>query len=99
MNQQHWATSSGKTMVTVSRNRANRVFLVYVVTLTITYPNGDVTTVNTVTDGNGAYSFDNLLLDEDYNGTGTPGAVATQPTYEIYGRDPGWPVANYNWRR
>ncbi len=49
------------------------------VTLTITYPNGDVVTVVTVTDTNGAYSFDNLLLDEDYNGDG----LGAEPTYEV----------------
>ena len=33
--------------------------------------------MTTVTDGNGFYSFDNLLLDEDYNGDG----VGPEPTY------------------
>ncbi|NNL94865.1 MAG: hypothetical protein HKO64_04530 [Xanthomonadales bacterium] len=44
------------------------------VTLTITYPTSGadtVVTVTTVTDAEGQYSFDNLLLDEDYNSTGT----------------------------
>ncbi|MCI5222784.1 MAG: hypothetical protein D3924_08970, partial [Candidatus Electrothrix sp. AR4] len=50
----------------------------YQVTLTITYPNGETVTLVTVTDANGAYSFDNLLTDEDYNGDG-----AGQPTYLI----------------
>ena len=36
--------------------------------LTITYPDGSVTILNTVTDSSGLYSFDNLLGDEDYNG-------------------------------
>ncbi|MCO5197204.1 MAG: DNRLRE domain-containing protein [Anaerolineae bacterium] len=53
------------------------------VTLTITYPNGDVETVHTVTDANGLYSFPNLLLDEDYNGTGTPGSGGTTPSYVV----------------
>src|SRR6185369_4910726 len=48
------------------------------VTLTITYPNGDVTTVVTVTDAQGAYSFGNLLLDESFDGVG-----AGEPTYEV----------------
>lgn len=42
------------------------------VTLEITYPDGTVTEVTTTTDGDGFYSFDNLLLDEDFNGIGTP---------------------------
>ena len=62
------------------------------VTLDITYPSGDVITVNTLTsdgtmdvDGDGVidplgfYSFGNLLLDEDYNGDG----AGAEPTYEI----------------
>ncbi len=40
------------------------------ITLTITYPNGDVTTVVTTSDANGAYSFGNLLLDETFDGVG-----------------------------
>ncbi len=47
------------------------------VTLTITYPNGDTLIVTTTTDGSGNYSFDNLLLDEDYNG------ISGSPTYTI----------------
>ena len=46
------------------------------VELTITYPDGTVVTVTTVTDSNGYYSFGNLLLDEDYN-IGTAGDPAT----------------------
>ena len=43
------------------------------VTLTITYPNGDVVILTTTTDPLGSYSFANLLADEDYNGiTGSP---------------------------
>lgn len=52
------------------------------VTLTITYPTaiGDTTVVlNTTTDENGLYSFDNLLADESYNGDG----VGSEPTYVI----------------
>jgi len=58
-----------------------------VVTLTITWPNGAGTTVlKTVTDANGYYSFDNLLLDEDLDGTGTG-----EPTYAISVAPPaGW---------
>lgn len=41
------------------------------VTLEITYPDGTVVTLTTVTDANGEYSFDNLLLDEDFDGVGT----------------------------
>ncbi|MCP5098321.1 MAG: hypothetical protein GY943_22460, partial [Chloroflexi bacterium] len=49
------------------------------VVLTIDYPNMTSATVRTVTDGSGAYSFPNLLLDEDYNGDGNP----PEPTYTI----------------
>lgn len=49
-----------------------------VVKLTITYPNGVVTTLTTETDASGFYSFDNLLLDEDYDGVGLG-----EPTYSI----------------
>jgi protocatechuate 3,4-dioxygenase beta subunit len=49
------------------------------VTLVIDYPNGDTITVTTVTDANGFYSFDNLLLDESFNGSGGSG----QPTYTV----------------
>lgn len=41
-----------------------------VVTLTITYPNSTVVTLNTLTDANGFYSFGNLLLDENFNANG-----------------------------
>lgn len=41
-----------------------------VVTMVITYPGGSSTTVTTVTDTDGYYRFENLLLDEDYNGDG-----------------------------
>jgi hypothetical protein len=48
------------------------------VTLTIAWPNGDTTVLTTTTDENGEYAFENLLLDEDYNGVGTG-----EPTYTI----------------
>ncbi len=48
--------------------------------LVITYPNGAVTTVYTVSNSvNGGYSFGNLLLDENFNGVAPP----SQPTYSI----------------
>ena len=51
------------------------------VVLTITYPtNGVVVTVTTVTGDNGAYSFGNLLLDEDQNVGSSAGGT---PTYEV----------------
>jgi uncharacterized repeat protein (TIGR01451 family) len=54
------------------------------VTLTILYPNGDTTTVTTVTDANGFYSFGNLLLNENYNAStaGDP-AVVGLPGFTI----------------
>lgn len=51
------------------------------VQLEITYPSGDVVILTTLTDANGFYSFNNLLLDEDYNGIGTP--TVDEPQYEI----------------
>ncbi|MCI5165149.1 MAG: hypothetical protein D3903_03440, partial [Candidatus Electrothrix sp. GM3_4] len=42
----------------------------YQVKLTITYPNGAETTMTTMTDIDGLYSFDNIMLDEDYNAAG-----------------------------
>jgi uncharacterized repeat protein (TIGR01451 family) len=48
------------------------------VTLTIAWPNGGTTVLTTYTDANGYYSFENLLLDEDYNGIGTG-----EPTFTI----------------
>jgi hypothetical protein len=50
------------------------------VVLTITYPNGAVVVVTTVTGDNGAYSFGNLLLDEDQNAGSSAGGT---PTYEV----------------
>ncbi len=51
------------------------------VQLTITWPGGGTTVVTTVTDANGAYRFDNLLLDEDFNGTTADGS--TEPTFSV----------------
>ncbi len=48
------------------------------VTLTITWPNGQTTTVQTTTDANGLYYFGNLLQDEDYDGAGSG-----EPTFTI----------------
>jgi hypothetical protein len=68
------------------------------VTLTITYPNGDATTFVTLSaDGNGnlplgAYAFTNLLADEDFNGTGTPGVDT--PAYLITVETPAGSVAS-----
>lgn len=50
------------------------------VTLTITYPNNVTTTVTTVTNSDGYYSFENLLLDENYDGVGP---ATAEPTYTI----------------
>ncbi|MCO6455469.1 MAG: DUF11 domain-containing protein [Pirellulaceae bacterium] len=44
------------------------------VLLTIDYPNGDSVTIATRTDGNGSYSFSNLLADEDFNGSTADGS-------------------------
>jgi uncharacterized repeat protein (TIGR01451 family) len=50
------------------------------VTLTITYPNGNVSTIVTLTDKDGAYSFGNLLQDENFNlGDDDAGT----PTYQV----------------
>ncbi|MEM7336653.1 MAG: SdrD B-like domain-containing protein, partial [Chloroflexota bacterium] len=48
------------------------------VTLTIEYPDGSVVNVTTVSDLNGAYSFGNLMLDEDELGTS-----GNEPVYTI----------------
>jgi uncharacterized repeat protein (TIGR01451 family) len=61
------------------------------VTLTIVYPNGATTSITTLTGAGGIYSFNNLLLDENYDGTGvgepiftisfaTPTSTAPSPT-------------------
>ncbi len=55
-----------------------------VVTLDITYPDGTVVTLTDTTDVDGHYSFDNLLLDEDYN----TGGGATMPTFELSAATP-----------
>jgi protocatechuate 3,4-dioxygenase beta subunit len=54
------------------------------ITLLITYPNGDTSTVVTTTDANGAYSFANLLADESYSAStaGDP-EVDGLPRFEI----------------
>ncbi len=49
------------------------------VQLTIVWPGGGGSTIlTTVTDASGYYSFGNLLLDEDFDGVGTP-----EPTFSI----------------
>jgi fimbrial isopeptide formation D2 family protein/uncharacterized repeat protein (TIGR01451 family) len=60
------------------------------VTLTITYPDGTVLKLVTTTDANGLYHFDNLLLDENYSGTGTgqPKFVITVGTPDCYTPSP-----------
>jgi len=47
------------------------------VVLTVTYPNGDSTTVGTASGPGGLYNFGNLLLDENYNGVGSGEPVYT----------------------
>jgi len=55
------------------------------VTLTIAYPNGDTTTVTTLSGPGGVYNFGNLLLDENFDGAG-----AGEPVYTIsVGTPPG----------
>jgi protocatechuate 3,4-dioxygenase beta subunit len=51
------------------------------VILTVTYPNGAQVLLKTTTDGSGFYKFDNLLLDENFNGTTADGS--TEPTFII----------------
>ncbi|NLH74729.1 MAG: DUF11 domain-containing protein [Verrucomicrobia bacterium] len=48
------------------------------VTLVITWPDNSTTTLVTTTDSQGYYTFDNLLLDEDYDGVGSG-----EPTFSI----------------
>jgi uncharacterized repeat protein (TIGR01451 family) len=50
------------------------------VVLTITYPTNGVVTVTVVTGDNGAYSFGNLLLDEDHD---IGDSASGTPTYEV----------------
>ena len=54
------------------------------VTLSMAYPNGDVITMQTLTDSHGHYLFANLLLDERYNATtlGDP-AVEGLPRFTV----------------
>ena len=61
------------------------------VTATVTYDNGATFTVTTKTDKDGKYSFDNLLLDEDYNGSGGTG----QPSYVIQVEPPAGMVSTH----
>jgi len=51
------------------------------ITLMITYPDGQMVTLVSITDANGNYSFDNLLTDEDYTTSGAPGSGL--PVYTI----------------
>jgi hypothetical protein len=54
------------------------------VTLTITYPNGSAVTLKTTTAAAGAYSFANLLLDENFDGVGaTYGSGGAEPAHVI----------------
>lgn len=53
------------------------------VDLIITYPDGSVVTLTTTTGAGGSYTFDNLLLDEDFDGVG-----AGEPTYVIQFEQP-----------
>lgn len=48
------------------------------VTLAISYPNGDSATLVTFSASDGAYSFGNLLLDEDFDGAG-----GGEPTFSL----------------
>ena len=48
------------------------------VTLTVVYPNGDSASFSVRTDVDGLYSFENLLLDENYDGAGVG-----EPTYSL----------------
>lgn len=53
------------------------------VTLTITYPNGAVTILTTMTDASGNYTFGNLLTDESQNGdSANNGSSYNAPTGE-----------------
>ncbi|MDO9043062.1 MAG: SdrD B-like domain-containing protein, partial [Desulfocapsaceae bacterium] len=53
------------------------------VNLAIQYPNGTTTTIKTLTDGNGSYLFQNLLLDENHNGIGSYGTGGNEPRHTI----------------
>ena len=60
-------------------------------TLSITYPNGDITTMVTRSGADGSYAFTHLLLDEDHNGAGTSGTGGATPQHIITVQAPdGW---------
>ncbi|MCI5226151.1 MAG: hypothetical protein D3918_05685, partial [Candidatus Electrothrix sp. AX2] len=61
------------------------------VTATVTYDNGATFTITTKTDKDGNYSFDNLLLDEDYNGSGG----TAQPSYVIQVEPPAGMISTH----
>lgn len=61
------------------------------VTLTITYPNGAIVTLVDVTGPDGVYSFDNLLLDEDFDGAGVG-----EPVYRIVTAVPAGYTSTYD---
>ena len=54
------------------------------VALTISYTNGDVSVLTTLTGADGSYSFNNLLMDEDYDGVG-----AGEPIFTVTSAIPG----------
>ena len=74
-----------------------------IVRLTIIYDNGVTNVITTVSDANGFYSFGNLLLDENHNGTndGTPTYIisAINPgggyNHTIFNKS-GTPMANFS---
>ena len=53
------------------------------VTLNVTYPDGSSILLVDSTDANGHYDFKRLLLDENYDGSGTYGTGGDEPLYEI----------------
>ncbi len=58
------------------------------VQLVITYPGGDKITLVVPTSGDGQYSFENLLMDEDFNGIGSAtncstGAGGDEPCFTV----------------
>lgn len=55
------------------------------VTLTVSYPNGDSLTMSTTTDSSGEYRFDNLLLDESFAAAGGVG----EPVFTVTVATPG----------
>lgn len=54
-----------------------------IVSLVINYPGGVTTTVLSMTDTNGHYSFRNLLVDEDHNCGVSSGPPVTQPQFTL----------------